>query len=168
MALEGQYLGMGLRVDDLDVENLEYFKHCAAHDFHLQACAGCGRFRYPPTTACPWCMSRESSWKKVEGKARAFLWRGASRDPARVPRKTPYLILLIDLDTRRASRPRRGIAVIGISARRMAARIARASSRSDRHPRRMVFSDVADGIALPQWTIDETAQQPARWRYPQE
>src|SRR5437868_8589883 len=39
MAIEGQYLGMGLRIDELDVENVEYFKHCAAHDFHLQACA---------------------------------------------------------------------------------------------------------------------------------
>jgi len=34
---------------------------------------------------------------------------------------------------------------------------------------RMVFSDVAPGIALPQWTIDETAPQPDKpWRYPQE
>jgi hypothetical protein len=34
---------------------------------------------------------------------------------------------------------------------------------------RMVFSDVAAGLALPQWTIDETAAQPATvWRYPQE
>ena len=34
---------------------------------------------------------------------------------------------------------------------------------------RMVFSDVAEGLALPQWTIDETATQPANvWRYPQE
>jgi len=33
----------------------------------------------------------------------------------------------------------------------------------------MVFSDVADGLSLPQWTIDETATQPAKpWRYPQE
>jgi hypothetical protein len=30
---------------------------------------------------------------------------------------------------------------------------------------RMVFSDVAPGLALPQWTIDETAQQPKPWRY---
>ncbi|MFI5001353.1 MAG: Zn-ribbon domain-containing OB-fold protein, partial [Reyranellales bacterium] len=66
--IDGDYMGMGLRIDDLDVENVEYFKHCAAHDFHLQACNQCGRFRYPPTTACPWCMSRESTWKKVEGK----------------------------------------------------------------------------------------------------
>jgi hypothetical protein len=34
---------------------------------------------------------------------------------------------------------------------------------------RMVFSDVAPGLALPQWTIDETAPQPEKpWRYPQE
>jgi hypothetical protein len=34
---------------------------------------------------------------------------------------------------------------------------------------RMVFSDVAPGLALPQWTIDERATQPANvWRYPQE
>lgn len=34
---------------------------------------------------------------------------------------------------------------------------------------RMVFSDVADGLSLPQWTIDETATPPDRpWRYPQE
>jgi hypothetical protein len=33
----------------------------------------------------------------------------------------------------------------------------------------MVFSDVADGLALPQWTLDETVPQPAPpWRYPQE
>ena len=31
---------------------------------------------------------------------------------------------------------------------------------------RMVFSDVPAGIALPQWTVDETAQQPDNpWRY---
>jgi hypothetical protein len=32
---------------------------------------------------------------------------------------------------------------------------------------RMVFSDVGDGLALPQWTIDEDAAQPVPWRYPE-
>src|SRR5271156_934350 len=65
--LQATYLGMPLQVGDLDHENLEYFRHCAAHDFHLQACAGCGRLRYPPTTACPWCAVLESTWRRVEG-----------------------------------------------------------------------------------------------------
>ena len=34
---------------------------------------------------------------------------------------------------------------------------------------RMVFTKVSEDLALPQWTIDETALQPAKpWRYPQE
>ena len=33
----------------------------------------------------------------------------------------------------------------------------------------MVFVDVTDEFALPQWTIDEDADQPDEpWRYPQE
>jgi len=35
MPIRAEYLGMGLSVDDLDIENTEYFRHCAEHDFHL-------------------------------------------------------------------------------------------------------------------------------------
>ena len=66
--ITAQYLGMPLQVDHLDHENLTYFKHCAEHAFHLQSCDDCKLLRYPPTTACPWCMSPKASWKPVEGK----------------------------------------------------------------------------------------------------
>jgi hypothetical protein len=34
---------------------------------------------------------------------------------------------------------------------------------------RMVFVPAGEGLAIPQWTIDESAAQPAQpWRYPQE
>jgi hypothetical protein len=33
---------------------------------------------------------------------------------------------------------------------------------------RMVFTDVAPGLALPQWTIDDSVEQPKPWRYPQD
>ena len=33
---------------------------------------------------------------------------------------------------------------------------------------RMVFKPVAEGLAIPLWTLDETAEQPAApWRYPE-
>ena len=33
---------------------------------------------------------------------------------------------------------------------------------------RMVFKDVAPGLAVPLWTLDEAAEQPAApWRYPE-
>ncbi len=38
--IQATYLGMPLQLADLDHENLDYFRYCAAHDFHLQACAG--------------------------------------------------------------------------------------------------------------------------------
>ena len=68
MNIQATYLGMSLDINDLDVENLAFFKHCAAHDFHLQKCCACGLLRYPPTTACPWCAHPKSEWTKVEGK----------------------------------------------------------------------------------------------------
>ncbi|MFL5265176.1 MAG: Zn-ribbon domain-containing OB-fold protein, partial [Stellaceae bacterium] len=102
MAIRGEYMGMGLTLDDLDIENVEYFRHCAEHDFHLESCTQCGRLRYPPTTACPWCATLESSWRKVEGKGAVHSYSEVHHaiQPA-FRGKTPYLILLVDLDTQK-------------------------------------------------------------------
>ena len=84
---------------------------------------------------------------------------------------TPYLILLVDLDTQKGKptadealrvvgnlttpdgklAPPDTVKKVGIGTRV-----------------RMVFSDVAPGLALPQWTIDAEAAQPQPWRYPEE
>jgi uncharacterized OB-fold protein len=172
MAIRAEYLGMALTIDDLDVENLEYFRHCAEHDFHLQACAQCGRLRYPPTTACPWCATLESVWKKVEGKGAVHSYsevhhaiQPAFRD------HTPYMILLVDLDTQKGEpTPDEALRVVGnlcTPEGRLSAEIVRQVGIGTRV--RMVFSNVAPGLSLPQWTIDETAQQPATvWRYSHE
>src|SRR3977135_507594 len=152
MAIRAEYLGMGLSVDDLDCENLEYFRHCAEHNFHLQACAQCGRLRYPPTTACPWCATLESTWKKVEGKGTVHSYSEVHHaiQPA-FRGHTPYLILLVDLDTQKgAPTPDEALRVVGTRVR-------------------TVFRVFPSALPLPQWTIDETAQQPSEvWRYPQE
>ena len=173
MAIRAQYLGMPLSIDDLDVENLEYFRHCAEHDFHLQACRQCGRLRYPPTTACPWCASLESTWRQVEGKGAVHSYsevhhaiQPAFRDYA------PYLILLVDLDMQKGEpTPDEALRVVGnlctpdgqLAPPELVKRVGIGTRV------RMVFSDVASGLSLPQWAIDETAQQPTNvWRYPQE
>ena len=71
MALQGEYLGMRLAVDDIDTENLGYFERCGAHNFSLQECTECHLLRYPPTTTCP-----TSTTLRICAKA----W--ASRSPA--------------------------------------------------------------------------------------
>ena len=173
MAIQATYLGMPLDINDLDVENLAYFKHCAEHAYHLQRCAECGLLRYPPTTACPWCTSPDARWVPVEGKGTVHSYTEVHHaiQPA-FKAHTPYLILLVDLDTQKGKptehdalrvvgnlatadgklAPAEAVKTVGIGTRV-----------------RMVFADVAPGLALPQWTIDETARQPDKpWRYAQE
>ena len=173
MALQGTHLGMGLDVNDLDVENLEYFKHCAAHDFHLQQCEDCNLIRYPPNTGCPWCASPRARWTRVEGKGAVHSYGEVHHaiQPA-FKAHTPYMILLVDLDTQKGQpSAEEAIRVAGNLAlpdgTLAPANLVKTVGIGSRL--RMVFTDVAPGLSLPQWTIDESAQQPAKpWRYPQE
>src|ERR1044071_3759659 len=115
MTITANYLGMPLDISGLDVENLEYFRHCAAHAFHLQQCAGCGLVRYPPTTACPWCANPEARWVPVEGRGTVHSYTEVHHaiQPA-FKNHTPYLILMVDLDTQRGvPSPEEAIRVVG-------------------------------------------------------
>ncbi len=173
MTVSGDYMGMTLSIDDLDGENLAYFKHCAAHAFHLQKCDDCKLLRYPPTTACPWCASGNATWTAVEGKGEVHSYNEVHHaiQPA-FKSKTPYMLLLVDLDTQKNHptehesirvaanltlpsgelAPPEVVKTVGIGTRV-----------------RMVFADVSPGLSLPQWTLDETAKQPEKpWRYAQE
>ena len=85
---------------------------------------------------------------------------------------TPYLILLVDLDTQKGQpTEHEALRVVGNLAtpdgRLAPPEMVRRVGIGTRV--RMVFADVTAGLALPQWTIDEGATQPDKpWRYPQE
>lgn len=173
MPLQGDHMGMTLTVPDLDAENLAYSGHCARHEFHLQQCTGCSLLRYPPTTACPWCSHPEARWVPVEGRGTVHSYTEVHHaiQPA-FRGHTPYLILLVELDTQRG-RPTEhdALRVVGnlvtpdgaLAPPELVRRVGIGSRM------RMVFKDVTDGLALPMWTLDERAGQPqAPWRYPQE
>ncbi len=171
MSIRADYLGMSLQIDDPDHENLEYFRHCAENRFHLQRCDDCALLRYPPTTACPWCASPRATWAAVEGRGTVHSYTEVHHaiQPQFKP-FTPYLVLLVELDTQ-AGQPsaHEALRVVGnlvtpdgrLAPPEDVARIGIGTRM------RMVFTDVADGIALPQWTLDTDAAQPAApWRYP--
>ena len=173
MAIQAEYLGMALSIDDLDGENLAYFRYCADHEFHLQSCDECQLFRYPPTTACPWCASPNSRWLPVEGRGAVHSYSEVHHaiQPA-FKSATPYLILLVDLDTQKGK-------PTADEALRVAGNLATpngALAAADMVQRvgigtrvRMLFADVAPGLAIPHWTIDEAASQPEKpWRYPED
>jgi uncharacterized OB-fold protein len=173
MALTGEFLGMPLAVDDLDIENLEYFKACAVGEFRLQKCKSCGLLRYPPGTACPWCTGLEFEWTAVEGKGEVHSYGEVHQaiQPA-FRAHTPYMILLVDLDTQKAHpSPEESLRVIGnlVTADGEMAPPEMVKQVGIGTRVRMVFVPCGDGLALPQWTIDEAAVQPETpWRYPQE
>ena len=173
MAIQADYLGMPLDINDLDVENLAYFKHCADHQFHLQRCEACKLLRYPPTTACPWCASPKSTWVPVEGRGAVHSYTEVHHaiQPA-FKKHTPYLILLVDLDTQKGKpSEHEALRVVGnlVTSNGVLAPPDMVRKVGIGSRMRMVFSDVVSGLALPQWTLDEGAKQPANpWRYPEE
>ena len=172
MSVSGTYLGMTLSIDDLDHENLDYFRHCAAHDFHLQRCGDCSLLRYPPTTACPWCASPKATWTRVEGKGTVHSYTEVHHaiQPA-FKGHTPYLVLLVDLDTQKGQpSEHEALRVVGnlttpdgvLAPKDMVERVGIGTRV------RMVFADVGPGLALPHWTIDDAEARPATvWRYPE-
>jgi len=171
MALQGTHLGMNLTVDDLDIENVAYFGHCAKHDFHLQKCDDCKLLRYPPTTACPFCTCLESSWVPVEGKGTVHSYGEVHHGiQPQFQQRTPYLILLVDLDTQKgAPTEYDALRVVGnlvtpdgeLAPADQVARVGIGTRV------KMVFNDLSPGLSLPQWTIDEDAPQQKPWRYPE-
>jgi hypothetical protein len=173
VSIKADYLGMPLSIDDLDGENLAYFRHCAAHDFHLQQCSACNLLRYPPATACPWCMSLESTWVPVEGRGAVHSYTEVHHaiQPA-FKGSTPYLVLLVDLDTQNGKPTAdEALRVVGnlVTPEGTLAPPDTVKRVGIGTRVRMAFTDVGAGLALPQWTIDEAAAQPAKpWRYPQE
>jgi uncharacterized OB-fold protein len=167
--ISAHYLGMPLEVNDLDHANLDYFAYCAKHDFRLQRCTSCKLFRYPPSTACPWCTELDSEWVSVEGRGTVHSYTEVHHaiQPA-FKHYTPYLVLLVELDTQ-SGKPTKeeGLRVIGNLTRPDGVLAPKSEvERVGIGTRvRMVFTDVAPGLALPQWTIDESAAGATPWRY---
>src|SRR5258705_3478312 len=98
--ISAQYLGMPVEINDLDHENLDYFAYCAKHEFRLQRCASCKLFRYPPSTACPWCAELVAEWVSVEGRGTVHSYTEVHHAIQQAFKQyTPYLVLLVELDT---------------------------------------------------------------------
>jgi uncharacterized OB-fold protein len=76
-----------------------FWDACARGEYLLQACANCGRYRYPVSRICPGCMSRDFDWKASRGFGAVFTFTVVDRapSPAFAP-YTPYVVALVDLE----------------------------------------------------------------------
>ncbi len=173
MPATGTYLGMPVEIDDLDRENLAFYRYCAQGRMHLQQCEACNLKRYPPTTACPFCAHQESVWRPVGGRGTVYSYGEVHHaiQPAFRP-YSPYLLLLVELDEQRNTpAPFDGLRITGNLAtpegELAPPELVRSVGIGTRV--RIVFKQIGEHIAMPLWQLDEDAKQPdPPWRYPLE
>lgn len=169
MALQGEHLGIKLVLGDEDPENRDFFAWCGRHELRLQRWQSNGLMSYPPGTASPWDGTQEFEWAPIEGRGTVMSYSEVHH--AIMPmfkEHLPYLLLRVELDEQQgqpseheairflgnlvtpegAFAPPELVRQVGIGTRV-----------------RIVYVDVGEGFAIPQWTVDETVDQPKPWRY---
>ncbi len=171
MARTGSWLGMELVVDEADRENHAFFGWCGKHELRLQRWKSNGMLSYPPSTACPWDGSSECEWAPVEGRGTVMSYSEVHHAILPAFRDlVPYLLLLVELDEQRGQPSEHE--ALRVLANLVTPEVELAPPELVRRVGigtrvRIVFADVGEGFALPQWTIDEEADQEAPWRYPE-
>jgi uncharacterized OB-fold protein len=163
---------MRLAVHETDRENHTFFEWCGKHELRLQRWASNGMLSYPPSTACPWDGTTDCEWTAVEGRGTVMSYSEVHHPILPAFRElVPYLLLLVELDTQRDQpTEHEALRVLAnlvtpeceLAPPEMVKRVGIGTRV------RMVFADVGEDFALPQWTIDEEVEQPVPWRYPQE
>jgi uncharacterized OB-fold protein len=163
-----EYRGMTLVIPDNDSEWREHFKLARQrHRLCLRACAACGRLRYPPSHGCPWCQSLEWSWREVSGQGVVYSYEIVCHaiQPG-FKEWTPYPVVLVELDEQRGTpNPDEALRVV--------ANLVTTDFRPEAEARvaigrrvRVVFQDLSDDFALPQFTLTDEPPEGRVWSLP--
>ena len=160
-----QYRGMALLVPDNDSEWKEYFAHARQHTLMLRACNACGLMRYPPTHACPWCMELGWTWKQVSGRGTIYSYETVVHaiQPG-FKDATPYAVVLVELDEQRGQpTPDEALRIIGNLVKADFSAEAEAQVAIGKRVK-VVFQDLADHFALPQFTLTDEPPVGRVWK----
>ena len=159
------YRGMALIVPDNDSEWKEYFANARQHHLTLRACSACGLLRYPPTHACPWCMDLGWRWQEVSGRGTIHSYEIVAHaiQPG-FKDSTPYAVVLVELDEQRGQpTPDEGLRII---ANLVKPDLTMEDEKNVAIGRRVrvVFQDLADHMALPQFTLTDEPPAGRIWQ----
>jgi len=125
-----------------------FWEAAARGELRVQACASCGRLRFPPRPVCPWCQSFESEWPLMSG--RATVWSYVVPHPPLLPAfqpLAPYNVIVVALDEDPTIRM---VGNLLASAGGAINEIDPATIRIG-EPVSVVFQQVADDVHLPRW-----------------
>lgn len=58
----------------ISAESRPFWDAARAGQFKLQKCNHCGKFFYPISPACPFCLSGDFTWTQISGRGRVTSW----------------------------------------------------------------------------------------------
>ncbi len=130
-----------------DEDGAPFWAAAARGEFRVQACADCGRLRFPPRPMCPHCQSLDDEWRELSG--RGTIWSFAVAHPPLLPAYAefaPYPIVVVALAEDA------GLRMVGNIVTSAAAPINSVDPRTIRIGEgvRVVFAEV-DAVHLPRW-----------------
>jgi uncharacterized OB-fold protein len=163
-----QYRGMTLLVPDNDSEWKEYYAHARAHRLMVRKCLACGLLRYPPTHACPWCMELGWTWEEVTGRGTIYSYEVVAHaiQPG-FKEVTPYAVVLVELDEQRGQPTSdEGLRIIANLVKPDGS-FEDATKAAIGQRVRVVFQDLADHLALPQFALSDEPPAGPLWRLPE-
>lgn len=158
------YRGMELDLAD-GSEAAEYLQQVSSRrSFVLQACLDCGRLRYPPGAACPYCASSESEWRSADAAGTIISYTIVHQAIQPGFREwVPYPVVVGELDEQKGvPGPDDGI--------RLVANLLRAdftpevpSSVAIGLRVEVVLQDIGDGLLLPQLCLTQEQPEEEPW-----
>jgi uncharacterized OB-fold protein len=165
--MEAEYRGMRLIVPDNDTEFKGYFEAARRRELVVKRCAACGRLRFPPGAACPWCQSLDWTWQPVSGRGTIYSYEVVHQaiQPG-FHDWTPYVVVLVELDEQ-AGQPTPDEAL------RLLGNLLTADLRPEVENRvaigqrvEVAFQDLSPDMALPQWRLSDEPPRGRPWRLP--
>ena len=159
------YRGMALLVPDNDSEWKEFYEHARAHRLVVRKCNACGLMRYPPMHACHRCMELGWTWHPVSGKGTIYSYEIVHHaiQPG-FKDSTPYATVLVELDEQRGQPTAdESLRVIGNLVKADLTFEDTAKVAIGKRVR-VVFHDLADHLALPQFALSGEPDEGRVWR----
>jgi uncharacterized OB-fold protein len=74
----------------------EFWAHCNERELHIQRCAGCGTYAWPPVRHCEECNGTELVWTKTVGTGELVSWC-VFHQPYHREMTLPYDTVLVEL-----------------------------------------------------------------------
>ena len=77
-----------------------FWEGARQHKLLVQRCGSCGRFRWTPQLACPWCLAEEYEWREASGRATLYSFTVIHRppDPVAFAGDVPYVLAVVELE----------------------------------------------------------------------